>query len=172
VPSIPICFPAGTPVMTNKGEVAIEKLNPDVHKIRGKRIVAITETRPTFKYIIRIEKDALGKNLPSRRTEISRDHEVFYKGKNVRSEELVGKSSGVYRIHYHGATLYNVLMEKHDRMLVNNLICETLHPENIMAKICCGKYTTEEKKKIYNKLNKILSKNDIIGCKKLYKSLC
>jgi hypothetical protein len=172
VPSVPICFPAGTPVMTNKGEVAIEKLNPDIHNIRGKRIVAITETRPAFKYIIRIEKDALGKNIPSRRTEISRDHEVFYKGKNVRSEELVGKSSGVYRIHYHGASLYNVLMEKHDRMLVNNLICETLHPENIMAKICCGKYTSEEKKKIYNKLNKILSNNDIIGCKKLYKSLC
>ena len=172
VPAVPICFPAGTPVMTNKGEVAIEKLNPDIHNIRGKRIVAITETRPAFKYIIRIEKDALGKNIPSRRTEISRDHEVFYKGKNVRSEELVGKSSGVYRIHYHGASLYNVLMEKHDRMLVNNLICETLHPENIMAKICCGKYTSEEKKKIYNKLNKILSNNDIIGCKKLYKSLC
>jgi hypothetical protein len=171
VPAVPICFPAGTPVMTNKGEVAIEKLNPDVHKIRGKRIVAITETSPTFKYIIRIEKDALGPNIPSRRTEISRDHEVFYKGKNVRSEELVGKSSGVYRIRYHGATLYNVLMEKHDRMLVNNLICETLHPNNIMAKICGGKYTTQEKKKIYKELNDALIRNDLNACKKIYASL-
>jgi len=172
VPAVPICFPAGTPVMTNKGEVAIEKLNPDVHKIRGKRIVAITETSPTFKYIIRIEKDALGPNIPSRRTEISRDHEVFYKGKMMRSEELVDKCEGVYRINYHGETLYNVLMEKHDNMMINNLICETLHPNNIMAKICGGKYTTQEKKKLYNELNNILAKNDISGCKKLYKYLC
>ena len=171
-PAVPICFPAGTPVMTNKGEVAIEKLNPDVHKIRGKRIVAITETRPTFKYIIRIEKDALGPNIPSRRTEISRDHEVFYKGKMVRSEDLVDKCEGVCRIKYHGETLYNVLMEKHDNMMINNLICETLHPNNIMAKICGGKYTTQEKKKLYNELNNILAKNDISGCKKLYKYLC
>ena len=63
-------------------------------------------------------------------------------------------------------------MEKHDNMMINNLICETLHPDNIMAKICGGKYTSEEKKKIYNELNAILEKDDISGCKKLYKSLC
>jgi len=170
-PAVPICFPAGTPVMTNKGEVAIEKLNPDIHNIRGKRIVAITETNPKFKYIIRIEKDALGPNLPSRRTEISRDHEVFYKGKSIRSEDLVNMSSNVYRIKYHGETLYNVLLDKHDKMMVNNLICETLHPANIMAKICCGKYTTEEKKKIYAELNEMLANNDLTACKRLYASL-
>ena len=26
-------------------------------------------------------------------------------------------------------------MEQHDKMLVNNLICETLHPENYIAKL-------------------------------------
>ena len=169
--SVPICFPAGTPVMTNMGEIAIEKLNLDIHNIRGKRIVAITETSPTFKYIIRIEKDAMGPNIPSRRTEISRDHEVFYKGKMMRSEDLVDKCEGVCRIKYHGAILYNVLMEKHDKMVINNLICETLHPNNIMAKICGGKYTSEEKKKLYNELNSALITNDLNACKKLYASL-
>ena len=168
---VPICFPAGTPVMTDKGEIAIEKLNPDVHTIRGKSIVAITETNPLFKYIIRIEKDALGKNVPCRRTEISRDHEVFYKGKMMRSEELVEKCEGVYRIKYHRETLYNVLMEKHDKMIINNLICETLHPRNIMALISRGKYTKREKKKICDELNEALMKNDVNGCKKLYRSL-
>jgi len=168
---VPICFPAGTPVMTDKGEIAIEKLNPDVHTIRGKSIVAITETSPLFKYIIRIEKDALGKNVPCRRTEISRDHEVFYKGKMMRSEDLVEKCEGVYRIKYERETLYNVLMEKHDKMMINNLICETLDPRNIMAKICGGKYTKREKKKICDELNEALMKNDVNGCKKLYRSL-
>jgi hypothetical protein len=168
---VPICFPGGTPVMTNKGEVAIEKLNPDIHKIRGKKIVGITEACPLFKYIIRIEKNALGKNVPNRRTEISRDHEVFYKGKMMRSEELVGKSEGVYRIKYNGETLYNVLMESHDKMMINNLICETLHPSNIMAKLCRGKYRESERKKIISALNKALKKNDLEGCKRIYKSL-
>ena len=171
VPAVPICFPAGTPVMTDKGEIAIDKLNPDVHTIRGKSIVAITETSPLFKYIIRIEKDALGKNVPCRRTEISRDHEVFYKGKMMRSEDLVEKCEGVYRIKYHRETLYNVLMEKHDKMMINNLICETLDPRNIMAKICGGKYTTQEKKKIYKELNDALIRNDLNACKKIYASL-
>jgi hypothetical protein len=168
---VPICFPAGTPVMTNKGEVAIEKLNPDIHKIRGKKIVGITEAKPLFKYIIRIEENALGKNVPNRRTEISRDHEVFYKGKMIRSEELLGKSEGVYRIKYNGERLYNVLMESHDKMMINNLICETLHPSNIMAKIYRGKYRESVKNKIISELNKALKKNDLEGCKRIYKSL-
>jgi hypothetical protein len=146
-------------------------LNPDIHRIRGKKIVAITEACPLFKYIIRIEKDALGKNVPNRRTEISKDHEVFYKGKMIRSEELVGKSEGVYRIKYEGETLYNVLMESHEKMMINNLICETLDPNNIMGKICGGKKTEIEKKKIISELNKVLKKNDLEGCKRIYKSL-
>ena len=77
-PPVPICFPKGTPVTTNQGLVAIEKLNTDIHTIRGKKIVAITQTRPLFKHIVSIEKDALGKNVPSATTQISNEHRVFY----------------------------------------------------------------------------------------------
>jgi hypothetical protein len=31
--------------------------------------------------------------------------------------------------------LYNVLMETHDLMMVNHLVCETLDPENGIAKL-------------------------------------
>jgi hypothetical protein len=62
-------------------------------------------------------------------------------------------------------------MEKHDKMMINNLICETLHPNNIMAKICSGEYTTAEKNKIYKELNDALMNNDLNACKKLYASL-
>jgi hypothetical protein len=37
-------------------------------------------------------------------------------------------------VDYSGETLYNVLVEEHDKMIVNNLICETLHPNNPVAK--------------------------------------
>ena len=141
-PPTPICFPKGTLVTTNQGNIAIEELNPDVHTIRNKRIVAITQSRPLFKHIVSIECGALGKNLPNHNTQISNEHKVYYKGRMVKAIELVGLCDGVKQIPYNGEILYNVLMEKHDNMMINNLICETLHPENIMAKICGGKYNS------------------------------
>jgi hypothetical protein len=167
----PICFPKGTPVVTNQGNVAIEKLNPDIHTIRNKRIVAITQTRPLFTHIVSIEKDALGKNVPSATTQISNEHKVYYKGKMMKAVELVRLCKGVTLIPYNGETLYNVLMEKHDNMMINNLICETLHPENIMAKICNGKYNSSEKNRICEELTEIIKKNNFKAYKKLYASL-
>ena len=167
----PICFPKGTPVVTNQGNVAIEMLNPDIHTIRNKRIVAITQTRPLFTHIVSIEKNALGQNLPSATTRISKEHKVFYKGKMVKAVELVKLCNGVRLIPYNGETLYNVLMEKHDNMMINNLICETLDPANIMAKICGGKYNSSEKNRICEELTEIIKKNNIKAYKKLYASL-
>ena len=171
-PSVaPICFPAGTPVTTNQGLVAIEKLNPDIHTIRNKRIVAITQTRPLFTHIVSIENDALGKNMPSATTQISKEHGVFYKGKMRTAVDLVGVCDGVVEIPYNGETLYNVLLEKHGHMMINNLVCETLHPDNIMAKICGGKYNSSEQDKICEELTKIIKLNNHQAYKKLYASL-
>ena len=168
---VPICFPKGTPVTTNQGVIAIEQLNPDIHTIRGKKIVAITQTRPLHKYIISIETDALGKNVPSAPIQISKEHKVFYKGKMVKANELVEVCEGVTRIPYNGETLYNVLMEKHDNMMINNVICETLDPKNIMAKICGGKYNRVEQANICKELNDIIKTDNVPAYKKLYASL-
>jgi hypothetical protein len=168
---VPICFPKGTPVTTNQGVIAIEKLNPDIHTIRGKKIVAITHSRPLHKYIISIEKDALGKNVPSAPIQISKEHKVFYKGKMVKANDLVEMCEGVTRIPYNGETLYNVLMEKHNNMMINNVICETLDPNNIMAKICGGKYNRLEQANICKELNDIIKSDNVPAYKKLYASL-
>ena len=45
---------------------------------------------------------------------------------------------GVDSVEYTGKVLYvyNILLEKHDQMMVhNNLIVETLHPDNTIAKL-------------------------------------
>jgi hypothetical protein len=170
-PPTPICFPKGTLVTTNQGNIAIEKLNPDIHTIRNKRIVAITQSKPLFKHIVSIESGALGKNLPNHNTQISNEHKVYYKGRMMKAVELVGLCDGVTQIPYTGEILYNVLMEKHDNMMINNLICETLHPENIMAKICGGKYNINEKIKICEELANIIRANKFSAYKKLYASL-
>jgi hypothetical protein len=40
----------------------------------------------------------------------------------------------VIKVKYSGELLYNVLLEQHSTMKVNNILCETLHPENAIAK--------------------------------------
>ena len=170
VPPPPICFPKGTPVTTDQGEVAIEKLNTDKHTIRGKEIVAITQSRPLQKHIVCFEKDSLSKNVPSQQTLCSMEHKVFYKGEMIKARDLVGLCENVTFIDYNGETLYNVLLKKHDKMMINNLIFETLHPKNIMAKISTMK-DGQKKNKAIQELTKIIKENNVSEYQKLYASL-
>lgn len=52
----------------------------------------------------------------------------------IKAVDFIGKYKNVHKIKYNGDILYNVLLEKYDKILVNNLICETLHPRNAIAK--------------------------------------
>jgi hypothetical protein len=169
--NISICFPKGTPVTTNQGEIAIEKLRPGFHTIRGKKITAITCTQPDTTHIIRIKKNALGKNVPCASTHISNHHRVFYKGHMVKASDLVNMCEGVVTTSYGGEVLYNVVMKKHDKMMINNLICETLHPDNIMARICADDYTHREKVELCAMLKRIGKTNDFTAYNNLYASL-
>ena len=167
---VAICFPAGTPVTTDQGNIPIEKLKSHIHTIRGKSIVAITQTRLLNKHIVSIEKDALVKNVPSQTTHISNNHKVFFEGQMVKARDLVDVCEHVNFIPYNGETLYNVLLKKDGKMMINNLICETLSPTNVIAMILKTSDKTEMKKKI-RKLTSIINKNDVVGYKKFYASL-
>jgi hypothetical protein len=129
------CFPAGTLIDCNQGFIPIEQINPDIHTIRGKKIVTITQTILPNKYLVCFEKGSLENNTPSQKTIISKNHKILYNGKMRNASQFVGKFENVTKIKYTGEVLYNVLMEKHDKMMVNNLICETLHPQHDMAKL-------------------------------------
>ena len=62
-------------------------------------------------------------------------HEVLYKGKLVQAKHFIGRVDGVHSVPYNGKdVLYNVLQERHGLMKVNNMVLETLHPENKVAK--------------------------------------
>lgn len=129
------CFPAKTPIQTDQGFVNIDELNSEVHTIRNKKIVAVTKIVSQDKHVVCFEQDSLGKNVPSQKTVISQNHEVFYKGKMMKAKDFVGSVDNVYMKKYKGEVLYNVLMEEHDKMIVNNLVCETLDPKNRIAKL-------------------------------------
>jgi hypothetical protein len=155
-----ICFPAGTPITCDQGNISIERLNTEIHTIRGKKIVAITQTITPDKFLICFEKDSLGANIPSQKTLISKKHKVFYKGKMMEAQDFVGKFDSVYRVKYSGEILYNVLMGKYEKMMVNNLICETLHPENIVARLYTGNYSPSEFNEIVLSMNECVKKQD------------
>ena len=138
-----ICFPAGTPVNTDQGTVAIDKIDVSKHTIRGKRIVAITQTITHEKHIVCIKKDAFAKNVPSQDTLTTQNHCFFYNGNMVKAKHLVNKLDNVVLVKYDGCILYNVLQDKHETMVINNLIAETFYPEHGIAKMY--RYFSENK---------------------------
>ena len=159
-----ICFPAGTPIVTNQGIIAIHKINPAIHTIRNKKIVAITKTVSPDKYLVRFEKDALGQNLPCEATTMTKNHMLFYKGKMIKAKEFLNThNESVSKVPYKGTVLYNVLMEEHDKMVVNNLICETLHPENYVAKMhhAFKILTPKQRVELIQQVNKAILTEDI-----------
>jgi len=127
------CFVAGTPVLTDQGLVAIEKIDPEIHTLHKKEIRAITKIRYTGDSLVLLEQDSLRRKYPTRDTVISRKHKIYYKGKMKTAESLVGHH-GVRLIPYDKQFLYNVLLHTHETMNVNGLICETLHPKNPIVK--------------------------------------
>lgn len=157
-----VCFLEGTPVKTDQGFIEIDKINPDIHTINLKKIVDITRTITSDKYLVCFEKNAIGPNFPSRQTIMTKEHKVYYKGKMYEAKEFVGRIKNVTRVQYKGQILYNVLMEEHNKMIVNNLLCETLHPNNIIAKLYTRKcqYTDEVRDKIQILLNDCIKKRD------------
>jgi hypothetical protein len=130
-----ICFPAKTPIKTDQGFINIDEINPSIHTIRNRKIVGVTSTITQEKHLVCFEKDSLGINTPSQKTFITKNHSILYRGQMIKAYDFVGINSGIYLKKYRGEVLYNVLMEEHDKMMVNNLICETLHPENSVAKL-------------------------------------
>ena len=155
-----ICFTADTPILTDSGIIQISEINPKIHTIRKKKINAVTKTVSTDKYLVCIEKDALGYNSPSKQTVISKNHLIMYKGKMVKAKYFVKYFENIKKIKYNGEILYNILLEQYDKMIVNNLIVETLDPTNHIAMLYNSQYTTEEKYDIVIQMNNCIMQND------------
>lgn len=148
IPISDICFPAGTPILTDQEIVSIENIDINFHTILNKKILFVTITKILDDYLICFDKNALGINYPSCKTSISKDHKLLYNGKMVNAKHFVGYFDGVRKIKHNGEPLYNILLKTHETMIVNNLIVETLHPKNIIARLYFGNFTTEYKNKL------------------------
>ena len=153
-----ICFPAGTPVKTDQEIIAIEQIDTNYHTIGNKRILDITQTISLDRFLVKFPKHCLGINRPCKETIMTKEHKVLYKGSMLPAYKFLNISIKVKRIEYSGETVYNVLMENHGTMSVNNLICETLHPDNLIAKIYRNRFTDDYNDRVIYIMNNALEK--------------
>jgi hypothetical protein len=55
--------------------------------------------------------------------------------KMIPAGDFISMFPGVTRIPYGKEFVYNILMENYETVVVNNLMCETLHPANTIAQM-------------------------------------
>jgi len=127
-----ICFSEGSIVSTDQGDVEIQHIDIHYHTIRNNKIIALTETQSVDDYLVKIKKNAFG-NVPTQDTETTGNHMIFNGLSMVRAKTLINETT-IEKIPYRGLPLYNILLQHHDLMSVNGLVCETLNPENPIAK--------------------------------------
>ena len=127
-----ICFPGNTAITTDQGDIQIHEINTKIHTIKGKEILCVSKTVTKDNYLTVFEKDSLSKNVPSKKTVMSQRHMVYHNGQSHESKYYT-KYKNVNKIKYTGEILYNILLSKHSAIMVNNMPCETLHPESDIA---------------------------------------
>jgi len=162
IPISNICFPSGTPVRTDQGIINIEQIDPQIHTIASKNILCITRTTTLDTYLISFEKNSLGRNVPCQKTLMTKDHKIMFKGRLVPAYRLLSFFDKVKKVKYTGETLYNVLLKDHGTINVNNLVCETLNPDNIIAKLYMR---NENITSLVIELNASLKNKDVVSYK-------
>jgi hypothetical protein len=131
LPSSNICFTAGSLVETDQGQVKIEEINTTLHTISGEQIIGLVESTGDMPCLAYIKQDLISPGVPDRDTYCSVWHKILFNGEMVEAQVVPGSQP----YSYSKQTLYNILMEKHSTMKVNNMVVETLHPESTAAEI-------------------------------------
>ena len=131
----PICFYAGSKVMTDQGEIEIQNIVPQKNSIDGALVRDITMVINTESTMTLIMENALSYGMPYRHTCVTNNHMILYDEKFVKAKSLVDGLRDHKRattVAYTGSPVYNVVMDEPSMMVVNGMTCETLHPRNIV----------------------------------------
>lgn len=130
-----ICFVEDTLIKVDQGIVPIQHIDVNRHTIKRKKIIAITRSISNDTHLVKFEKHSLFRNCPNNVTIMSQHHKIMWNDKLIYAANFLPKYEGVTRIPYKKEILYNILMEEYETVNVNNMVCETLHPTNPVAKL-------------------------------------
>jgi CO dehydrogenase/acetyl-CoA synthase epsilon subunit len=163
IPTSDICFPAGTPIQTDQGIMPINKINKSLHTINNQPILHITKTITLDKYLISFPANSISPNVPRARTIMTKNHKIMFQGKLIQAKHFLEYSKEIKKVNYRGEPLYNVLLENYSTIQVNGITCETLDPENIIAKLYMSKYNEEDWVMLIKELNVINKELNMIN---------
>ena len=143
-----ICFPENTPVTTDQGIVPIQELENGSYTINGNKVLGVVSSKSQSSIdMVLFKKNALGNNIPSQDTLMTRNHKVYY---NNIPKEAISFTTTVFKVNksqlkclpsnpkpkvmQYNKEVYNVILEDGHKMKVNNMLVETLHPINKLYK--------------------------------------
>ncbi|CAM4132591.1 Hedgehog/Intein (Hint) domain-containing protein [Bordetella tumbae] len=134
----PVCFLRGTMIQTTKGEVAIEDLvaGDVVIGQSGERTVKWVGFRKTYtKRIpadrraehmpIRIVRDAIAENVPSKDIVVSPGHHILVEGKLVRAQDMVNGKTIYQETHHVSYEYFHVELDQFDVISAHGLMSES-----------------------------------------------
>ena len=127
-----VCFLGNSLVHTDQGKIAIKDIELS-NTINGHEIKKVTNMINERNYVILFKKDSLGENVPDRNTYVTRGHGIYINGELRPAVKLVNGDT-IVRKKMVKSRIYNVLLDHHGKMKVNNMLAETLHPDNKYAK--------------------------------------
>ena len=147
-----ICFPENTPITTDQGIVAIQDLEKDSYTINGSKVLGVVSHKPKSSIpMVLFKQHALGYNMPSKDTLMTRNHQVYY---NNVPREAIAYTTNAFKLNktilkgvpnnpkpkvmQYNKEVYNVMLEDGHKMKVNNMLVETLHPSNKLYKLRSG----------------------------------
>jgi Hint domain len=135
-----ICFAAGTRLLTDRGEVAIQNLTqgdmvmtldgdrhvPQAVKWIGHRRLDLTQHRqPNLAAPVRVLRGALGDNLPTRDLVLSPDHCLFLDGKLIPVKLLINDMTIVQERNARIVHYYHVELNRHAILLAEGAPAES-----------------------------------------------
>ena len=126
------CFLGNTPVDTDQGRIQISKITTD-NTINGHRVKKIINVISRNNKMILIKKGALDNNVPNNDTYITHEHSILVNGLMTEAKHLVNnKTIRIVKMNRQ-KDIYNILLDHHGKMKVNNMIVETLDPTSKFA---------------------------------------
>jgi hypothetical protein len=161
----PICFMKDTIVKTDQGDLKIQDINPNINTINREKIITISKTIHPDEYLVKLNKDDISQDVPDKLTIVSPQHKILYNNKLTRVMDLpMVEYPGKNMIKNNNDTLYNILTENYSTYIANNMVSETLDPENRTSIIyqCLQKASIKETNETltkYNEFNMNIHKN-------------
>jgi hypothetical protein len=110
-------------------------------------------------HLVKIKKDSISKDVPNNDIILTKKHKILYKNELIESINL----PNIEIIEYNSNDiLYNILMDEHSTIIVNNLVAETLNPNIYISKMYNYMNTIKCNNEKINIINYINNRNRMI----------